>query len=319
MGAGARELAALVGAELGRPAPPAAVTLAERIRERHGIAVAAVVFYGSCLRRETSEGVLDFYVLVDSYRAAYPSRWLAAANALLPPNVFYLEAASGGERVRAKYAVVSLADFAHGAAGRGLRTGIWARFCQPALAVYVRDAAAQTALIDAVVESHLTAVARVAPLLPIRERLAWEQLWQRLFRETYAGEMRPEAAAAIDKLYSADPARYDRAAAAAFRELAERAPERLRADATDGGVRIERSPAGRSPAASRVRRILAKAAYAAQLLKTAFTFGDWLPYALWKLERHTGTHIEPTERQRRRPLIYGWPILWRVLARRDLR
>src|SRR5512134_1690938 len=133
MGEGARDLAALVGTELGRPAPRAAVALVERIRARHGTATAAVVFYGSCLRRETDEGVLDFYALVDTYRAAYASRLLAAANALLPPNVFYLEAERGGERLRAKYAVISLADFARRAAGRGLRTGIWARFCQPAL------------------------------------------------------------------------------------------------------------------------------------------------------------------------------------------
>ena len=91
MGAGARDLATLIGAEIGRPAPPAAVVLADEIRRRHGDATAAVVFYGSCLRRQTNEGVLDFYALVDSYRAAYASRLLAVANALLPPNVFYIE------------------------------------------------------------------------------------------------------------------------------------------------------------------------------------------------------------------------------------
>ncbi len=319
MGEGARDLAALVGDELGRPASAAAALLAERIRERHGDATAAVVFYGSCLRRETNEGVLDFYALVDSYRAAYPSRLLAAANSLLPPNVFYLEADCGRERVRAKYAVVSLDDFAYGAAGRGLRTGIWARFCQPALAVHVRDATAREALVSAVVESHLTAVGCVAPLLPRGETLSWEQLWQRVFRETYAGEMRPEAEASIEKLYAASPERYDRAGAAAFRELEQRAPGELRVEILDAGFCIRVAGSGPSRAGSGLRRLLAKGAYAVQLLKTAFTFGDWLPYALWKLERHTGTHIEPSERQRRHPLIFGWPILWRVLARRDLR
>jgi len=52
-------LAALVGAELDRPAPEAAGHLATEIRRRHGDAVAAVVFYGSCLRKQTAEGVLD--------------------------------------------------------------------------------------------------------------------------------------------------------------------------------------------------------------------------------------------------------------------
>ena len=35
-----------------------------------------------------------------------------------------------------------------------------------------------------------------------------------------------------------------------------------------------------------------------RLLKTAFTFGDWVPYAIWKMERHTGEPIELTDRQR---------------------
>ena len=56
--------------------------------------------------------------------------------------------------MRAKFAVVSLVDFADGAAGRGLRPGIWARFCQPALAVHVRDDAARAALVSALVEAH---------------------------------------------------------------------------------------------------------------------------------------------------------------------
>src|SRR5262245_12956145 len=318
-GAGARELSALVRGEFARPAPPAAALLADRIRARHGASTAAVVFYGSCLRRGTAEGVLDFYALVDAYRAAYASRSLALANAVLPPNVFYLEARLGGEQVRAKYAVVSLADFARGAAGGWLRTGIWARFCQPALAVHLRDEGSREELVASVVEAHLTAVRRVLPLLPEGERVAFEELWQRVFRETYAGEMRPEADAAIEKLYAADPARYDRAGTGALDELALRSRGALRVETLDGGFRAWLPARRRARLGWRLRRPAAKLAYAVQLVKTAFTFGDWLPYALWKLERHTGRRIEPSERQRRHPLIFGWPILWRVLARRELR
>ena len=70
--------------------------------------------------------------------------------------------------------------------------------------------------------------------------------------------------------------------------------------------------------ARRLRRPAAKALAFVQLLKSAFTFGDWLPYALWKLERHTGHRVELTERQRRHPLIFGWPVLLRLLRSRDL-
>jgi len=43
-----------------------------------------------------------------------------------------------------------------------------------------------------------------------------------------------------------------------------------------------------------------------------------VPYILWKLERHTGRPIEVTERQRRHPLLFGWPVLARLLWRRDV-
>jgi hypothetical protein len=75
----------------------------------------------------------------------------------------------------------------------------------------------------------------------------------------------------------------------------------------------------RARRARRLRRPAAKLVGVAQLLKSAVTFGDWLPYALWKLERHTGTRLEPTERQRRHPFVFAWPLLFRVLRRRELR
>ena len=67
------------------------------------------------------------------------------------------------------------------------------------------------------------------------------------------------------------------------------------------------------------RRPLAKAAYLAQLVRTGLIQSDWLPYALWKLERHTGRPIPYTERQRRHPFVFGWPLLFQALRNRQLR
>jgi hypothetical protein len=47
-------------------------------------------------------------------------------------------------------------------------------------------------------------------------------------------------------------------------------------------------------------------------IKAAFTFAGGVDYAAWKIERHTGVRIEVTDRLRRRPLIYGWAVLWRL-------
>jgi hypothetical protein len=318
----AEALARLVADELAQPVPPAVTLLAEAIRSRIGKSTAAILFYGSCLRKRSPEGVLDFYVLVDGYRAANPGRRHALANALLPPNVFYIELDADAARLRAKYAVVSLSDFARGAAGRWLRTGIWARFCQPARAVYLRDDTARLAVVAACTESVLTLVERALPLLPGQDgriRAGAADLWQTAFRETYAAEMRPETSDAIRALFRNQPERYARAAQLAALELEARG--RLRVLASGEPLEVE-LPAGeqrRRRRAARLRRPLAKLAYVAQLLKTAFTFGDWLPYALWKLERHSGTRLVASERQRRHPIFFGLPLLVRALRQRALR
>jgi hypothetical protein len=336
VGAPAPDLEELVRAELLQPAPTAAVRLTDEILRRHGSAIAAVLFYGSCLRRRTNEGVLDFYVLVDTYRDAYRSRLLAWANAALPPNVFYLEIESELGPLRCKYAVISLKDFEQGARPGGLRSGIWARFCQPALAVHLRDATAREAVVAAVAESTVTAVARTLYELPTKNgltrkdgstrmdgsiqkdgsiRFTTAALWQQVLRGTYSAELRPEAPSTIQSLYKADPERYDRAARAVL--------ARLGADVRSVDSEIEAILPADSKASTRRGwsrlRVLAKMVYFVQLLKSAATFGDWLPYVLWKLERHTGKKIVPSERQRRYPLVFGWPLLLRVLWQRDLR
>jgi len=104
------ELRDLVAAELSQPVDPRVGAIAAAVAAKHGEASRAVLFYGSCLREREFEGrMLDFYLIVSDYRAAYAKRWLAAANRLIPPNVFYFE--QGG--LASKYAVLSEADFAH--------------------------------------------------------------------------------------------------------------------------------------------------------------------------------------------------------------
>ena len=93
--------------ELTQPVPQEADIIAAEIQCRHGQAVDGVLFYGSCLRtQKMTDAVLDFYVLVRSYRAAYEQPMLRWLNALLPPNVFYLEMGHGPQTLRAKYAVI---------------------------------------------------------------------------------------------------------------------------------------------------------------------------------------------------------------------
>jgi hypothetical protein len=62
----------LVAEELAAPVDPRVSELAEAIAARHGAASRAVLFYGSCLREKQIDGLmLDFYLIVSDYRAAY--------------------------------------------------------------------------------------------------------------------------------------------------------------------------------------------------------------------------------------------------------
>src|SRR5690606_36945143 len=82
----------IIAAEAKRTTFPAAQAFADELRQRYGAATAAVIFYGSCLRQATDEGlILDFYVVVDRYRPALGNPVSAFFAALLPPNVYYHE------------------------------------------------------------------------------------------------------------------------------------------------------------------------------------------------------------------------------------
>lgn len=311
-----------VARELDAPVPAEVTALADEIRRRHGAAVAAILFYGSCLRRGTADGVLDFYALVDDYRSAHRSRALAVANALLPPNVVYLELPVGDARLRAKVAIFSRRAFARRAAGIGIDTRIWARFAQPARLVFARDEAVRREIRESVVAAVLTFVDRLRFVLPAdagAQPFDAGTLWRDGLRETYRAELRSEPPETIAAIERADPARYEAVARDALRTLAARGRIRLREDG--GGLALLSTAAERARArrAWALRRPLSKALGLPMLVKTAFTFDDWVSYVLWKLERHGGGRIETTERQRRHPFVFGWPVLFRLLRRRVLR
>jgi hypothetical protein len=294
-------LEAQIAREIALPAHPAALALADAIRTRHG-AIAAMLFYGSCLRQPAAaaappDGILDFYVVVDRYRDAYPGRLLALANRVLPPNVFHVATRWRGEPVRAKYAVISMAQFRRGLSRASLQTSLWARFAQPCRLVWARDEAARAAIGAALADAVITMVAAVAPLL--ERRFAAEQLWLRGFRETYRAELRTEGAARASDLYASDRERYDAitpwALAAAGFAADSAAPRARLAQVRWAG-----------------RRVLGKTLSVLRLIKSAFTFDGGVDYILWKIERHSGVRLPVSPWQRRHPLLASPVFLWRL-------
>ena len=242
--------------------------------------------------------------------------------ALLPPSVLYCEVSGPAGTLRAKYAVISRRDFLRRAGPRSLDTRVWARFCQPAALVHARDEGARDAVVEAVARACRTFVERMTLVLAAEaeHRFDAATLWQEGFHETYRAELRGESPQTVRMLYESAPARYEGVARDVLQELDGRGRIRLR-QAEDGSLRVVVPPGVRrwARASWALRRRVAKSIAILGLLKTAWTFGDWVPYVLWKIERHTGVRLEVSERQRRHPLIFGWPVIYRVLRRGLLR
>lgn len=317
------DLEAIVARELAQGVRPTVEGLAGALASHHGHAVLGVLFYGSCLRQTTDEGVLDFWLVVDDYDRAYGNRIHALINSIAAPNVFYLEWEYEGRTLRTKYGVIDRADFERGTSFRALHPYVFARFAQPARLLACRDDEARRFFTTCLARSILVMVYRLLFLLPRRAgwlRFSLAAFWHEAFRRSYDSERRPESDETIRGFYLANADRYDEVGAHAIRWLAsegrlEKIVEHPRSFAIE--MKLGALLAGRLRWQS--MRMLGRSLGLVRLLKTAYTFGDWVPYVLWKLERHTGRKLELSERQRRHPFVFGWPIILRQIARRNLR
>lgn len=305
-------LRSLLAQELQRELPPAVIELAAQLARRADGAAAAVLFYGSNLRDARLDGVLDFYVLLDRVGAWPGPRLAALANRLLPPNVGYIETTVQGHALRAKYALISMAQFHRGVSPGALDTTLWARFSQPSCCAWARSDADRDAATDAVRQAVITASGWAAGLGP--ERGDALSFWRALFAHTYAAELRVEKGARGNDLVARDAERYARLLPEAWRAAG------ITFDTAESGdLAPHLTPSSRAAAARRwaVRRRLGKPLNIARLLKAAFTFDGAMDYAMWKVERHSGVRLEITDWQRRHPLLAA-PGIYRRLRERNV-
>lgn len=278
-------LDALVAAELSTPVDPRVTEAARAIAAAHPDA-RAVLFYGSCLRTGAIDGqMLDFYLIVGSYDAAFGKAWLAAANRLIPPNVFPFEQ----KGVAAKYAVLSEADLIRLTGPDASTVSVWARFAQPARLVWWVDRAAETVARTAVAQAIATMYA-MAPAAP--EPL---DRWRRGFELTYGAELRAERGDRPGSIVDWDSQRYARMAAL------------LPARSLYTSARW-----------AKLRRA-GKAMTLARLAKATFTFAGGIDYLAWKINRHAGTRIEVRPWQRRHPILGALILLPQLLRKGAVR
>ena len=275
----------LVAEELSAPVDPRVARIAAAIAAKHGDASRAVLFYGSCLRTgELEGGILDFYLIVSNYRRAYRKGWLAAANRLIPPNVFYFE----HEGLASKYAVLSEEDFAHECSAKAWTVSIAARFAQPSRLVWTFDEAAGKRAIESVCEAAPSLLGWTVSVAPEAAAL---DLWNRAFELTFGAELRAERFGRSAAIVEADPQRY---------RLFSRSMGPL--TPPSDGVRWWRD-----------KQRHGKLYSIARLAKASLTFSNGADYIAWKINRHAGTDIRLKPWQQRHPLLAAVTLLPRLL------
>ncbi|MCF2515374.1 hypothetical protein LVY65_09895 [Sphingomonas sp. G124] len=277
-------LCVLVEAELRQPVDPRVTAMAKAIAAKHGPASRAVLFYGSCLRQKQLDGLmLDFYLIVSDYRAAYDKAWLVKANKLIPPNVFPFQ----HDGLAAKYAVLSEADFHRLNGPETLNVSVWARFAQPSRLVWAAD--------DLAARTAIEAVTRAAPtLLAAAGRVEGEPVldwWRRAFALTYSAELRAERKGRAGSVIDADISRYERFSPAVIAAIDPSA-------CAGGWAR---------------RRMEGKVLSVIRLAKASATYAGGAEYIAWKINRHAGTEIELKPWQKRHPLLAAISLLPQLL------
>ena len=297
-------LRALVRARLTAPAPEELRMLAEAAAARHGggEGVRAVLAYGSTLRDASfAETLADLYVLTADFARVSTNPLARLGCRLLPPNVHYLSVAHGEEALRAKYAVLPLAQF-HAWVRPGVRNPyFWARFAQPSRLVWAADEMAARAMEDAVMDAVFTALAAAVVLAPT-PRPDWRELWETLLSATYRTELRVERPGRARAIIAADEDWYRETVRATFGAVEGiRFPDWL--EARRGKARW-----GLTVAQGKILSVL-------RLIKAAFTFSGGADYIAFKIERHTGERIALSDWQRRHPLMAGLMLLPRLLRK----
>lgn len=306
-------LEAIVAAELSRPAPAAVVAFANQLAARAGTGTAAVLFYGSALRDDVTDGVLDFYVLADP--GTWPQSGMAAlAQRLLPPNVGYTEMSFQGRVLRAKYAVMSPRQFRARMSSDSLDTTLWARFSQPCVCVHARSEIDAADVRSSVTAAVVTAAGWAAALGP--ERGGAPDFWRALFARTYSAELRVESSARGGDIVARDIERYTNILPAAWG-----AGGLAFSTQPDGSLQPAIDPGDRQAQLRRWhwRERMGPVLNTLRLLKAAGTFENAIDYVAWKVERHSGYRIEPSEFQRRHPLLAAPALYWRLRTRGVLR
>jgi len=272
----------------------------DEINNKLNSCVIGVVFYGSCMRsRQYQDAMLDFYVVVDKYSNAYSNYWYRIANRLLPPNVFFIQVHIREQVYRAKYAVVSQQNLL-AAVDNGFHSYFWARFTQPIAYIYANNSDFKKQLADI---QCIAAQSFYCAVMPRFEGAPTSgEFWVEGLQLTYAAELRAETKARAAHIYDSDREFYDEVFSGLL-AIQDYRQQNMLVNNFKWKIRI----------------IYGKFLSVLRLMKATTTFIGGVDYIAWKIERHTGEPVQVSNKMRKYPWIYCWPVIFRLLKQGKIR
>ncbi len=280
---------------------PRIKAVCQDIRTRHPDRVLGFIYYGSSLRdMEDPEKMLDFYVLVDSYRKTHKNPIRVLLNALFPPAVYYHEMDHENDvKTTCKYSIMSLKAFERRCGPTAFLSTTWGRFSQPCVILFPKGDEIQGRILGAREQAVRHMACQTAPLFDGTAKAS--KFWARGFMESYKTELRPEASEGrAEEIVLRYKERYNAIMEALY-------------GLQDQEGRYTLTPSSKSASQLKwfLRRLLGKPSAAIRILSSAFTFSGGLDYVQHKLEKHSGVRIDVTESQRKHPVLWSPYLAWK--------
>ncbi|MEE8207347.1 MAG: hypothetical protein V3T88_00105, partial [Nitrosomonadaceae bacterium] len=220
---------------------------------------------------------------------------------------------------RAKYAVISMADFEKGNQ-YWFHSYLWARFAQPIRLLYVRNETIRQRVYHSLAHAVVAFLSPTVTALGPRV-ITVEEIWVKGLTLTYAAELRPERKSRARQLAELNLDDYTKLTEHALPFLVgilEKLPEEHQGQSRYRCLTNE-AECRNSLRRWRLRRWQGRVLSVLRLIKATFTFRNSIDYAAWKIERHTGIRIEVTPKLRRHPVLWGYKVFWKLLRRGVLR
>ena len=305
------ELVGLVRKASERSVPDAIRQVGEALADQYAMSFQGILFYGSCLRMSShQESLVDCYVLVNRYSAAFSFWWLTMLNRILPPNVFYREVPFEGQIVRVKYAVLTLEDFERSVSPQWFHSYFWGRFAQPTAILLASTTEVRERIVKGLETAVLTFFARVLPRLS--SPFSAYDVWCQGLALSYGAELRSESSKRVQALWEGDTEYYEGIVKAVFPSYFPGSQVVESENGTSYVYEITKWRRAINKVGWIVRRLQGKILSVLRLIKAAYTFQGGADYLIWKIERHSGVKIELTPRQRRHPILSGLLAFWRL-------